>query len=54
MRCALLINVLRYVAVAAGRIILPPHDEHWPSELIEIGPRKGSAHYMIDVCATLT
>ena len=30
--------VLGFVAVAAGRIILRPHNEHWPVELIEIDP----------------
>jgi hypothetical protein len=39
--------VLRYVAVAAGRIILRPHNEQWPVELVEIGSGNGFAHYIV-------
>ena len=39
--------VLRYVAVAAGRIILRPHNEQWPIELVEIALGKGFAHYIV-------
>jgi hypothetical protein len=39
--------VVRYVAVAAGRIILRPHSEQWPVELVEIAFGKGFAHHIV-------
>ena len=38
---------IRYVAVASGRIILRPHNDQWPVELIEIGIGRGSAEYIV-------
>jgi hypothetical protein len=39
--------VLRYVAVSGGRIILRPHNEQWPIELVEIGMGQSLAHYIV-------
>jgi hypothetical protein len=39
--------VVRYVAVASGRVILRPHNEQWPVELIEIAYGKGFAEYLV-------
>jgi hypothetical protein len=38
---------LRYLSIAAGRIILRPHNDQWPIELIEIALGRGLAHYII-------
>jgi len=39
--------VVRYAAAASGRIILRPHNEEWPVELLEIAYGKGFAHYIV-------
>ena len=39
--------VIRYVAVASGRIILRPHSEQWPVELVEIAMGTGFASYLV-------
>ena len=39
--------VIRYVAVASGRIILRPHSEQWPVELVEIAMGRGFASYLV-------
>jgi len=39
--------VIRYVAVASGRIILRPHNEQWPVELEEIAMGSGFASYLV-------
>jgi len=38
---------IRYVAVASGRIILRPHNDQWPVELVEIGIGRGFADYIV-------
>jgi len=38
---------IRYVAAAAGRIILRPHNDQWPVELVEIGIGRGLAEYIV-------
>ena len=38
---------MRYVAVGTGRIILRPHKDQWPIELLEIAIGKGLAHYIV-------
>ncbi|HVP49942.1 MAG TPA: hypothetical protein VMT56_01840 [Candidatus Bathyarchaeia archaeon] len=38
--------VIRYVAVGSGRVILRPHSDQWPVELVEIAAGKGFAHYI--------
>ena len=39
--------VLRYVAVSAGRIILRPHSDQWPIELVEIAMGRAFGHYIV-------
>jgi hypothetical protein len=39
--------VIRYVAVASGHVILRPHNEQWPVELVEIGMGRGFANYLV-------
>ena len=39
--------VIRYVAVASRRVILRPHNEQWPIELVEIALGKGFAEYIV-------
>jgi SOS-response transcriptional repressor LexA len=39
--------VIRYVAVASGRIILRPHNEQWPVELLEIAYGRGFPYYIV-------
>ena len=39
--------VIRYAAVASSRVILRPHNEQWPVELVEIALGKGFAHYLV-------
>jgi hypothetical protein len=39
--------VIRYVAVASGRIILRPFNEQWPIELVEIAVGRGFASYLV-------
>lgn len=38
---------IRYVSVGSGRIILRPHSDQWPVELVEIGLGKGFAEYIV-------
>jgi len=38
---------IRYLAVASGHIILRPHNEQWPVELIEIGYDRSFAEYIV-------
>jgi len=38
---------IRYVAVASGRIVLRPHNDQWPVELVEIGIGRGFADYIV-------
>ena len=38
---------IRYVAVGSGRVILRPHNDHWPVELVEIGLGRGFAEYIV-------
>ena len=38
---------IRYVAVAAGRIVLRPHNPDWPVELVEIAHGKGFPEYIV-------
>jgi hypothetical protein len=38
--------VIRYVAVGSGRVILRPHNEQWPVELVEIGMGRGFPSYL--------
>jgi hypothetical protein len=38
---------IRYVAVAAGRVILRPHNPEWPVELVEIGAGRSFADYIV-------
>ena len=39
--------VIRYVAVASRRVILRPHNEQWPVELVEIALGRGFADYIV-------
>lgn len=39
--------VIRYVAVGSGRIILRPHNEQWPVELVEIALGRGFPQYIV-------
>jgi len=39
--------VIRYVAVGWGRVILRPHNDQWPVELVEIAMGKGFSHYIV-------
>jgi hypothetical protein len=38
---------IRYVAAAPGRVILRPHADDWPVELLEIAHGKGFADYIV-------
>jgi hypothetical protein len=40
-------GAIRYVAVASRRVILRPHNEQWPVELVEIAMGKGFADYIV-------
>jgi hypothetical protein len=39
--------VIRYIAVGSGRVILRPHNEQWPVELVEIGMGRGFPSYLV-------
>jgi len=39
--------VIRYVAVGSRRVILRPHNEQWPVELVEIAMGKGFPDYIV-------
>ena len=38
---------IRYVTVSSGRIILRPHNQEWPVELVEISHGKGFPDYIV-------
>ncbi len=38
---------IRYVTVLSGRIVLRPHNQDWPVELVEIAHGKGFAEYIV-------
>ena len=38
---------IRHLAVASGHVILRPHNEQWPVELIEIGYGRSFAEYIV-------
>ena len=38
---------IRYIAVASHRVILRPHNDQWPVELVEIGMGHGFAEYIV-------
>jgi hypothetical protein len=39
--------VIRYVTASSGRVILRPHDQDWPVELVEIAHGKGFPDYIV-------